>query len=130
MASEQEDFMAVDTSSMFAQVIQEHLELKRRNAALEHEMPLERYLSDDPFENHPLFKTEEQARIEDTMDGVAGIEAEQTHLDWPSTDDTFIDVPVVDPDATQEAVLPESADPDQPSDENLWTRSRDFDWGD
>ena len=122
--------MAVDTSSMFAQVIQEHLELKRRNAALEHEMPLERYLSDDPFENHPLFKTEEQARIEDTMDGVAGIEAEQTHLDWPSADDTFIDVPVVDPDATQEAVLPETADPDQPSDDTLWTRSRDFDWGD
>jgi hypothetical protein len=130
MASEQEDFMAVDTASMFAQVIQEHLELKRRNAALEHEMPLERYLNDDPFENHPLFKTEEQARIEDTMDGVAGIEAEQTHLDWPSADDTFIDVPVVDPDATQEAVLPETADPDQPSDDTLWTRSRDFDWGD
>jgi hypothetical protein len=128
--SEQEDFMAVDTASMFAQVIQEHLELKRRNAALEHEMPLERYLNDDPFENHPLFKTEEQARIEDTMDGVAGIEAEQTHLDWPSADDTFIDVPVVDPDATQEAVLPETADPDQPSDDTLWTRSRDFDWGD
>jgi hypothetical protein len=122
--------MAVDTSSMFAQVIQEHLELKRRNAALEHEMPLERYLNDDPFENHPLFKPEEQARIEDTMDGVAGIEAEQTHLDWPSADDTFIDVPVVDPDATQEAVLPETADPDQPSDDTLWTRSRDFDWGD
>jgi len=55
--------MAVDTSSMFAQVIQDHLELKRRNAALEHEMPLEKYMSDDPFENHPLFKTEEQARI-------------------------------------------------------------------
>jgi hypothetical protein len=85
MALEQEDFMAVDTPSMFAQVIQEHLELKRRNAALEHEMPLERYLSDDPFENHPLFKTEEQARIEDTMDGIPGIEAEETHLDWPST---------------------------------------------
>ena len=49
--------MAVDTPSMFAQVIQDHLELKRRNAALEHEMPLERYLADDPFENHPLFKT-------------------------------------------------------------------------
>jgi hypothetical protein len=130
MASEQEDFMAVDTASMFAQVNQEHLERKRRTAALEHEMPLERYLSDDPFENHPLFKTEEQARIEDTMDGVPGIEAEQTHLDWPSTDDTFIDVPVVDPDATQEAVLPETADADQPSDDTLWTRSRDFDWGD
>ena len=122
--------MAVDTPSMFAQVIQEHLELKRRNSALEHEMPLERYLTDDPFENHPLFKTEEQARFEDTMDGVQGIEAEETQLDWPTTDDTFIAAPAVDPDATVEAVLPDAADPDQPSDENLWTRSRDFDWGD
>ena len=122
--------MAVDTPSMFAQVIQEHLELKRRNSALEHEMPLERYLTDDPFENHPLFKTEEQARIEDTMDGVQGIEAEETRLDWPSTDDKFIATPTEDPDATVEAVLPEAADPDQPSDENLWSRTRDFDWGD
>jgi hypothetical protein len=130
MESEQEDFMAVDTASMFAQVIQEHLELKRRNSALEHEMPLERYLTDDPFENHPLFKTEEQARFEDTMDGVQGIEAEKTHLDWPSTDDTFIAAPAVDPDATVEAVMPDAADAEQPSDENLWTRSRDFDWGD
>ena len=126
--------MAVDTPSMFAQVIQEHLELKRRNATLEHEMPLEKYLNDDPFENHPLFKTEEQARIEDTMDGVQGIEAEETSLDWPTTEDTFIDAPVVDPgvvlEATEEALPPEALDPDQPSDENLWSRSRDFDWGD
>jgi hypothetical protein len=122
--------MAVETPSMFAQVIQEHLELKRRNSALEHEMPLERYMSDDPFENHPLFKTEEQARIEDTMDGVQGIESETTSLDWPTTEDTFIDAPAVEPvpEATEEAALP--ADADQPSDENLWTRSRDFDWGD
>jgi hypothetical protein len=129
MALEQEESMAIDTPSMFAQVIQEHLELKRRNAALEHELPIERYLNDDPFENHPLFKTEEQARIEDTMDGVQGIEAEETSLDWPTTDDTFISAPAVDPEATQEAVLPEP-DPEQPSDENLWSRSRDFDWGD
>ena len=85
--------MAVDTPSMFAQVIQDHLELKRRNAALEHEMPLDKYMNDDPFENHPLFKTEEQARIEETMDGVQGIEAEETSLDWPTTEDTFIDEP-------------------------------------
>ena len=85
--------MAVDAPSMFAQVIQDHLELKRRNAALEHEMPLEKYMTDDPFENHPLFKTEEQARIEETMDGVPGIEAEETSLDWPTTEDTFIDEP-------------------------------------
>jgi hypothetical protein len=128
--------MTVETPSMFAQVIQEHLELKRRNSALEHEMPLERYLTDDPFENHPLFKTEEQARIEDTMDGVTGIEAEQTSLDWPTTEDTFIDAPppaaepAAGPEATEEALPPETLEPDQPSDENLWSRSRDFDWGD
>jgi len=131
VASEQEDFMTVDTS-MFAQVIQEHLELKRRNAALEHELPLGRYLSDDPFENHPLFKTEEQARIEDTQDGVQGIEAEETFLDWPTTEDTFIDepqAPLPVSEETQEAAVPVS-NGDQPSDENLWSRSRDFDWGD
>jgi hypothetical protein len=124
--------MTVDTS-MFAQVIQEHLELKRRNAALEHELPLGRYLSDDPFENHPLFKTEEQARHEDTMDGVPGIEAEETSLDWPTTEDTFIDEPQQAPlpvsEETQEAAAP-VVDPELPSDENLWSRSRDFDWGD
>ncbi len=121
---------AVDSASMFAQVIQEHLELKRRNAALEHEMPIEKYLTDDPFENHPLFKTEEQARIEDTMDGVQGIEAEETRLDWPSADDTFVDHPTV-ADAAPEAASPKApADDEQPSDENLWSRSRDFDWGD
>jgi hypothetical protein len=123
MASTQEDFMPVETPSLFSQVIQEHLELKRRNAALEHEMPLERYMSEDPFENHPLFKTEEQARIEDTMDGVKSIVDEPTSLDWP-VDDTFI---ASSAEETQESAL---AEPDQPSDENLWSRSRDFDWGD
>jgi hypothetical protein len=132
MASEQEDFMAVDTSTMFSQVIQDHLELKRRNAALEHEMPLGKYMHDDPFENHPLFKTEEQARFEDTMDGVQGIEAEETSLDWPTTEDTFIDSPAAVPpvpEVTEESAAP-ALDGDQPSDENLWSRSRDFDWGD
>ena len=113
--------MPVETPSLFSQVIQEHLELKRRNAALEREMPLERYMADDPFENHPLFKTEEQARIEDTMDGVKSIVDEPTSLEWPA-EDTFIDVPV--------AAHGDHDDPDQPSDETLWSRSRDFDWGD
>jgi hypothetical protein len=120
---EQEDHMVVDTSSMFAQVIQDHLELKRRNAALEHEMPLERYLTDDPFENHPLFKTEEQARVEDTMDGVQSIVDEPTSLDWPTAEDTFVSAPVFDEAAEEEQ------EPEQ-SDENLWSKSRDFDWGD
>ena len=123
MAYEQEENMAVDTSSQFAQVIQEHLELKRRNAALEHEMPLERYMTDDPFENHPLFKTEEQARVEDTMDGVQSIVDEPTSLDWANTEDTFIHPP---PPESEE----ESPKDEEQSDESLWSRSRDFDWGD
>jgi hypothetical protein len=116
--------MSVESPSIFTQVIQDHLELKRRNAALEHEMPLERYMTSDPFENHPLFKTEEQARIEDTMDGVESIVDAPTKLDWPTTEDTFIE----EPQPGEETV--EHAGPDQPSDENLWSRSRDFDWGD
>ena len=122
--------MAVDTSSMFAQVIQEHLELKRRNSALEHEMPLGKYMTEDPFENHPLFKTEEQARIEDTMDGVVGIESHTTSLDWPTADDTFIDQATLE--SVDQPTEPHEAldNTDDRSDENLWTRSRDFDWGD
>jgi len=121
--------MTLETPSLFAQVIQDHLELKRRNAALEHEMPLERYLNDDPFENHPLFKTEEQARVEDTMDGVQSIVDEPTSLDWPVADwptqDTLVGVSAIEPE-------PEvAAEPDpEPSDDSLWSKSRDFDWGD
>ena len=127
--------MAVDSPSMFAQVIQDHLELKRRNSALEHEMPLGKYMHDDPFENHPLFKTEEQARIEDTMDGVEGIESHATSLDWPTTEDTFIDAPQQDEllgsvEQPTEAHPAIDSEPDERSDENLWSRSRDFDWGD
>jgi hypothetical protein len=101
--------MPVETPSVFAHIIQEHLELKRRNSELEGNMPLERYESQDPFENHPLFKTEEQARIEETMDGEESIPAEQL----PSL-----------------AVQPEQ--PEQPvqEEDTLWGRSRDFDWGD
>jgi hypothetical protein len=57
--------MAVDTTSLFSQVIQDHLDLKERNSELDNELPLDRYKNEDPFDNHPLFKTEEQARIED-----------------------------------------------------------------
>lgn len=121
--------MPVETASIFAQVIQDHLELKRRNAALEHEMPLEKYMSDDPFENHPLFKTEEQARVEDTLDGVQSIVDEPTQLDWPTVEDTFIDPPALAPVAG-DAEDEDGAPAEDVSDESLWSRSRDFDWGD
>ena len=97
--------MAVETSSLFASVIQDHLELKRRNAELEGDMPIDGYRVEDPFENHPLFKTEEQARLEDTLDGHPGTASAE--------------LPVL----TEESV-------EAPSDDALWGRSRDFDWGD
>ena len=115
--------MTLETPTQFAQVIQDHLELKRRNAALETQMPLSRYLDEDPLENHPLFKSEEQARIEETMSGQESIVDAPTTLSWP-TDDTFVDEPAPageaesDPDAASE------------SDEGLWARTREFDWGD
>jgi hypothetical protein len=102
--------MPVETPSLFAKVIQDHLELKERNAELEPRMPLGRYKTEDPFDNHPLFKTEEQARLEETMDGEDAAPAEPTMLAWPGEESV-------------EQVLPEL-------DQSLWSRSRDFDWGD
>jgi hypothetical protein len=92
-------------ASLLAKAIEEHVELKQRNSTLDGNMPLDRYATDDPFENHPLFKTEEQARIEETMDGVP---APVAALAWPGGD--------------LSDKLPEL-------DEGLWARSRDFDWG-
>ena len=79
--------MAVETPSLFARVIQDHLELKRRNAELEAAMPIDGYRIDDPFDNHPLFKTEEQARLEETMDGdEPAVTIEVGALPWPGED--------------------------------------------
>ena len=68
---------------------------------------LQRYKNEDPFENHPLFKTEEQARLEETMDG---------------------EEPAVAPETLKQDAWPEEEPPTQ--EEGLWSRSRDFDWGD
>jgi hypothetical protein len=98
--------MPVETSSLFAQVIQDHLELKQRNAQLESRLPLGRYRAEDPFENHPLFKTEEQARLEETMDGEVTAHAVVEPLGWPGEES------------------------EESAEDGLWSRSRDFDWGD
>ena len=109
---DQNDVLPVDTESGFAEAIREHLELKSRNANLDDEMPIDRYLDGDPLENHPLFKSEEQARIEETMDGEPASQLSSDRLPWPG-EETVEDV--------EGAAL----------DEALWTgRPRDFDWGD
>ena len=111
--------MPVETPSLFAQVIKDHLDLKERNANLD-QMPIDRYRSDDPFENHPLFKTEEQARLEETMDGVEpDFEASSIEpaLPWPGEDVTAENA------ASSTASIEDSG---------FWgpDRARDFDWGD
>jgi hypothetical protein len=108
--------MPVETPSLFARVIQDHLELKRRNAELQPAMPIEGYVVDDPFDNHPLFKTEEQARLEETMDGdEPAVQIETAALAWPG-------------EATVEDVAATGSEPAEES--GLWSKSRDFDWGD
>jgi hypothetical protein len=121
--------MPVETSSLFSRVIEDHLALKERNARLDPTMPIDRYKDEDPFDNHPLFKTEEQARIEDTMTGQESIDDVPTPLAWP-TDDTFVAPPATE-DGGEPAKPDEAAgEPDAESEEGLWSRSRDFDWGD
>ncbi len=97
-----------DEASPLARAIQEHLDLKQRNAELDGAMPIDRYSVADPFENHPLFKSEEQARLEETLEGVDAPTASPA-LPWPGEDEP----------AAEGAAL----------DEGLWGRSRDFDWG-
>ena len=108
--------MPVETPSLFARVIQDHLELKRRNADLEPAMPIDGYRVEDPFDNHPLFKTEEQARLEETMDGdEPAVQIDVAPLAWPG-------------ETTVEHVA--ASDADSVEDSGLWSKSRDFDWGD
>jgi hypothetical protein len=104
-----DDAPEADDVSSLSKAIQEHLDLKQRNAGLDDTMPLDRYSVEDPFENHPLFKSEEQARLEETLESVPS-EAEEApgELAWPGESDE-----------------PEGA----ALDEGLWGRSRDFDWG-
>ena len=57
------------SGSLFASVIEDHLALKRRNGHLDDQMPIDEFVVDDPFENHPLFKTEDDARREEEETG-------------------------------------------------------------
>ena len=110
--------MPVETPSIFSKIIEEHLELKRKNSELERNLPISRYVNDDPFQNHPLFKTEEQARLEETMDGT-----EPALADLAETVEPEVALQAWTEQAPQPAPVVEDED-------GLWGRSRDFDWGD
>jgi hypothetical protein len=111
--------MPVETPSIFAQVIRDHLDLKERNAQLDDTMPIDHYKLGDPFENHPLFKSEEQARIEETMGGVEPDFSEASLENaWPA-------------DEPEEPATAESAVA-AVEESTFWGNggARDFDWGD
>ena len=115
---DREEGMPVETPSLFAQVIRDHLDLKEKNSQLDDKMPIDRYKIGDPFENHPLFKTEEQARIEETMDGVDpdfSDESLESALAWPVAEEQTVEntVPVAE-------------------ESGFWSNAgaREFDWGD
>jgi hypothetical protein len=127
--------MSVETSSMFERVIQDHLALKERNARLDGKMPIEHYKDEDPFENHPLFKSEEQARIEETMDGVDPDFSDETLDDigvgvWPGQEAAPAEASS-DYAPEVEAATVENAAPVS-EDSGFWNNggARDFDWGD
>ena len=129
--------MSVETSSMFERVIQDHLALKERNAQLDGKMPIEGYKDADPFENHPLFKSEEQALIEETMDGVDPDFSDETLEDvglrmWPGQEAASAEGLNGDPQLSE--VEDATAEDDSPvaEDSGFWNTggARDFDWGD
>lgn len=126
--------MSVETSSMFERVIQDHLALKERNARLDGKMPIESYKESDPLENHPLFKTEEQARIEETMDGVDPDFSDETLDDigvgvWPGQQQAAAPTEVWSaPTATEDATTEDVSPVEEES--GFWNTggARDFNW--
>jgi len=117
--------MPVETPSFFAQVIRDHLDLKERNSRLGDTMPIDHYKLGDPFENNPLFKSEEQARIEETMDGVEPDFSDASLEDvgiWPG-EEPLEEVTAETSETATVPAIEESA---------FWGNggARDFDWGD
>jgi hypothetical protein len=124
--------MPVETSSLFSRVIEDHLALKERNSRLDGTMPIDRYKDEDPFDNHPLFKSEEEARMEETMDGVEPDFSDASLEDvgvWPGEQ-------MGEPQAAQPAPVLEEATAENAApvaeESGFWGtgNAREFDWGD
>ena len=97
--------MPVETPSVFAHVIQEHLDLKRRNSELDQNMPLDKYETEDPSRTTRSSRPRSRRGSRRRMDGQESLAPEQ--------------------------VVSLAPRPEQPADDDtLWGRSRDFDWGD
>ncbi len=115
-AAEPESATSLDNDTPFSRAIEEHLSLKKRNAGLDGSMPIDQYEVADPMENHPLFKSEEQARLEETLETIP----EQSPIEVAATEP--VPIPALPWPGQGEAEGPAL-------DEGLWGKSRDFDWG-
>jgi hypothetical protein len=129
---------------MFERVIQDHLALKERNARLDGTMPIEGYKETDPLENHPLFKTEEQALLEETMDGIDPDFSDETLEDvglgvWPTPESNGLTETVSEESSAtlsqaevEAATVENAAAAEVEETTGFWNAggARDFDWGD
>lgn len=129
--------MSIDADTNFSRAIEEHLSLKKRNAGLSGAMPIERYEVADPMENHPLFKSEEQARLEETFETMPE-EPLEFELASEALEASEASEAPEAPDAPEAPAVPAAnalpwpgqGDSEGPAlDEGLWGKSRDFDWG-
>ena len=113
-----------DPETSFSRAIEDHLSLKKRNATLGNKMPIERYEVADPMENHPLFKSEEQARLEET------IETMPSDVDADAAVEPVAAVEEAERNGSSALPWPGETEAEGPAlDEGLWGKSRDFDWG-
>ncbi|MFN8221679.1 MAG: hypothetical protein U0R50_00360 [Gaiellales bacterium] len=112
-----------ETETSFSRAIEEHLSLKKRNASLSGSMPIERYEVVDPMDNHPLFKSEEQARLEETLE----LQPEVANGQEPVAQ--VEETAPVARDNGSALPWPGQDDAEGPALDELWGKSRDFDWG-
>ena len=70
--------MPVETPSLFAQVIRDHLELKERNSDLDRQMPIERYKS----EKEPIMAKADKLEKESAEAEAKSEAAMHTHHRW------------------------------------------------
>jgi hypothetical protein len=103
--------VSLEKEPSLARIIEEHLELKRRNSRLDPSARIDGY-REDPLESNHLFGSVEQARFKDALSG----KESERHLEPSKL--------LISPG---EQGKPEAlADPD----DALWGKYRDFDWGD
>jgi hypothetical protein len=80
----------------FGQAIKEHLELKERNSGLEREMPLASYRAEHVLANHAMFRSEAEARHEETPSEQHDWPLAEPDIDLPTAEGLWVGDPAFD----------------------------------